>query len=74
MIGIGTLAAKSLAARSYFVAQVAATDDPIDENAASAFRKSCYKDIDWKIDQDESVSVAIKRMTAGELNRRCFNC
>jgi signal-transduction protein with cAMP-binding, CBS, and nucleotidyltransferase domain len=41
--------------------------DPIDENAASAFSKSCYQNIDWKIDYKDNVSNAVKRMTAGRI-------
>jgi signal-transduction protein with cAMP-binding, CBS, and nucleotidyltransferase domain len=37
------------------------------ETAQSALDKSCYLNIDWKIDESEPVSAAIKRMVANDI-------
>ena len=41
--------------------------NPFDENATSALNKSCYKNIDWKVDADATVNHAIKIMTANRI-------
>jgi signal-transduction protein with cAMP-binding, CBS, and nucleotidyltransferase domain len=41
--------------------------DPLDETARSAFEKSCYLKIDWKINENSTVLDAINRMVANKI-------
>ena len=42
-------------------------DDPFSETARTAFTKSCFLTIDWKIGENEPVSEAVKRMVANNI-------
>jgi signal-transduction protein with cAMP-binding, CBS, and nucleotidyltransferase domain len=41
--------------------------NPLFETAQSALEKSCYLKIDWKIEETEPVSEAVKRMVAHDI-------
>ena len=41
--------------------------DPLDETARSAYAKSCYLKIDWKISENATVRDAINRMVAHKI-------
>mmetsp|Transcript_4649 Transcript_4649/g.7938 ORF Transcript_4649/g.7938 Transcript_4649/m.7938 type:complete len:179 (-) Transcript_4649:147-683(-) len=41
--------------------------NPLFETAQSALDKSCYLKINWKIDETEPVSTAVKRMVANDI-------
>lgn len=41
--------------------------DPLEETARTAFEKSCYLKIDWKVSEDAPVEHAISLMTANKI-------